>query len=319
MVLNNGSQLSMATTPTKTPIVFISADPVDCADSLYTVNRVVMQLGALPVSTYYGPHSGEYDWKMVRDSIDKCDIFILLVGNSYGMLSDTGESYIHREAVYAKSRQKTVIALLKNAELKAMSETAMQRLRSLHRLMMSGVFKYWSNKEDILLLARQVLRDQLTPGFSVGAKVEKQQESEQIKQSIKDTLFKLETYSLTFTAKVYAHGNCHHVQVKIEMSWEHTFVSIGTMMTSPITEDRMRAALQTYVELQYRSEFLDVIQDSHAVDDVRYNELEFQRLKAYLKGAGVIERVAGERSGLRDYWQLTSAGENRLQALLVPA
>jgi hypothetical protein len=309
----------MATTPTKTPIVFVSADPIDCADYLYTANLVVMQLGALPVSTYYGPHSGEYNWNMVRDSIDKCDIFILLVGNSYGMLSDTGESYIHREAVYAKSRQKTVIALLKNAELKAMSETAMQRLRSLHRLMMSGVFKYWSNKEDILLLARQVLRDQLSPGFHVDAKVEKQQQSEQILQSITDTLFKLETYPFTFTAKVYAHGNCHHVQVKIEMSWEHTFVSIGTMMTNPITEDRMRGALQAYAELQYQSEFLDVIQDGHAVDDVRCNEIEFQRLKAYLKGAGVIERVVFERSGLRNYWQLTSAGENRLHALLVSA
>jgi multimeric flavodoxin WrbA len=317
VVLNYGSQLSMAKLPTKSQIVFISADPVDCADSLYTVNRVVMQLDALPVSTYYGPHSGDYDWKMVRDAIDKCDIFILLVGNSYGMLSDTGESYIHREAAYAKSKNKTVIALLKNAELKSMSDTAMQRLRSLHRLMMSGVFKYWSSKEDILLLARQVLRDQLKPEFSIMTKSEKQLNSEKIQQAITDTLFKLDTYPLTFTAKVYAHGNCHNVEIKIEMLWEHCFVSIGTIMTGSVTEDRMRSALQAYTELQYQSEFLDAIQDAHAVDGVRCNEIEFQRLKTYLVGAGVIENVAGERSGLRACWQLTSVGEKKLKALLL--
>jgi multimeric flavodoxin WrbA len=316
VVLNNGYQLSMANVPTKSKVVFISVDPADCADSLYAVNRVVMQLDALPVSTYYGPHSGDYDWKMVRDTIDKCDIFILLVGNSYGMLSDTGESYIHREAVYAKSRNKTVIALLKNAELKSMSDTAMQRLRSLHRLMMSGVFKYWSCKEDILLLARQVLRDKLKPEFSTFSNVEKQDDPDQIQQTISDSLFKLDSYPLTFKAKVYAHGNCHNVELKIEMSWEHSFVSIGTMMTGPVTEDRMRSALQTYTELQYQSEFLDVIQDSHAVDDVRCNEIGFQRLKAYLIGAGVIENVAAGQGGLRNYWQLTFAGENRLQTLL---
>ncbi len=160
----------MAIEPTSPLNVFISADITDCVDALYTVNRVVMQLGGLPVSTFYGPHSGEYDWKVVREAIDKCDIYIILVGNTYGLLSDSGESYIHREAVYAKSKQKFVVALLRNAELKNLTETSVQRLKSLHRLMMSGVFKYWSTREDILLLARQVLRDHLKPQFSVNTK-----------------------------------------------------------------------------------------------------------------------------------------------------
>jgi hypothetical protein len=308
----------MATTPTASPNVFISADPVDCADSLYTVNRVVMQLGGLPVSTYYGPHSGEYDWKVVRETIDKCAIFVLIVGNSYGMLSETGESYIHREAVYAKSRQKTVIALLKNAELKRLSDTSTQRLKSLHRLMMSGTFKYWTSKEDIMLLARQVLRDRLKPQFRVGPKDNKKEDTQRIQQAITDTLFNIDTYPLNFSAKVFAHGNCHNVEVTIDMSWEHAFVSVGSMMTGPVTEDRMRVTLQTYIEVQYQSAFLNVVADGHAVDDVRCNDIEFQRLKAYLKGAGVIENVASGQSGLRNYWQLTPVGENKLQSLLVP-
>ena len=307
----------MAISPKKSPIVFISADVNDCMTSMYTLNRVVMQLGGLPVSTYFGPQSGEYDWKVVREAIDKCDIYILLVGDSYGIISDSGESFIHREAVYAKSKQKTVIALLKNAELKGLTDTSVQRLKSLHRLMMSGTFKYWSTKEDILLLARQVLRDHLKPQFKVGAKKENIAESQKMQQAITDTLFKMDPYPLKFTGKVFAHGNCHDVELSIDMTWENAFFSIGTMMTSPVTEDRMRSALQAYIEEAYQSQFLDKVPDGHAVGDVKCNEIEFQRLKAYLKGAGVIENVASEQSGLRNYWQLTSSGELRLQQLLV--
>ena len=308
----------MAIEPVSPLNVFISADITDCVDALYTVNRVVMQLGGLPVSTFYGPHSGEYDWKVVREAIDKCDIYIILVGNTYGLLSDSGESYIHREAVYAKSKQKFVVALLRNAELKNLTETSVQRLKSLHRLMMSGVFKYWSTREDILLLARQVLRDHLKPQFSVNTKIDKSDDSHKIQQAITDTLFKMDTYPLRFSAKVFAHGNCHDVDLTIDMTWEHAFLSIGTMMTAPVNEDRMQSALQSYIESEYQSQFLDMIPDGHAVDDVRCNDIEFQRLKAYLKGAGVIENVASGQSGLRNYWQLTKAGELRLQRLLIP-
>lgn len=308
----------MASMPNKPLNVFISADITDSADALYTVNRVVMQLGGLPVSTFYGPHSGEYDWRVVRDTIDKCDIYILLVGNTYGLLSDTGESYIHREAVYAKSKQKFVVALLKNTELKGLTETSIQRLKSLHRLMMSGVFKYWSCKEDILLLTRQVLRDHLKPQFSMKKKSDSVDKSTEMQQAITDTLFKIDTYKLRFSAKVYAHGNCHDVELPIEISWEHAFLSIGTMMTAPVTEDRMRAALQGFIEEEYQEQFLEIVKDGHAVDGVRCNEIEFQRLKAYLKGAGVIENVASDQSGLRNYWQLTKSGELRLHRLLVP-
>ena len=90
------------------------------------------------------------------------------------------------------------------------------------------------------------------------------------------------------------------------------------MMTSPVTEDRMRSVLEDYVEDNYKEDFMKAIVDSHALSGVRCNDIEFQRLKAYLKGAGVIENVAKERTGLKSYWQLTPAGESRLHKLLMP-
>lgn len=297
------------------PIVYISADPASTGDAIYTLNRVVMQLGAWPVQSYYTAKSGDYDWTTVRKAIDQCDVYILLVGNGYGTTSESGESYIHREAVYAKSKQKTVVALLKNAELKGMGAQAVERLRSLHKLMMSGIFKYWNGNEDLLLAARQVLREQLKPELNVPVEAAT---IPQVKDAIVDTLMDMQSYPIRCSAKVFAHGNCHEVTQQITLTWETTFLNLATVMTAPVTEDRMRSTLEDYVSEHYREDFMSSVPDAHALADVRCNDIEFQRLKAFLKGAGVIENVASEQSGLRNYWQLTQAGENKLHKLLMP-
>ncbi len=291
--------------------VFISADITDVPDTLFTLTRVITQLGGLPVTSQYSPAAGEYDWGTVRQIIDRCDIYILLVGDTYGVQAETGESYIHREAVYAKSKLKPVIALLKN-EVK-LTDEEVPRLRSLHRLMMSGVFKFWSSQEDLLLIGRQVLREHLKPqlgitGDGTGAPP--------VLTPLHDDLMELESYPIRMTGKVFAHGNCHEVTRKIYLTWETTFLNVGAMMTSPVTEDRMKSVIEDYVEEYFQSEFMEGVPDAHAVADVRCNDIEFQRLKAYLKGAGMIENVSGFQGGVRIYWQLTPVGETKLNQLL---
>ncbi len=303
----------------KRPVVYISADPEDTSTALYTLNRVILQLGGLPVQSYFMKESGEYDWPLIRSAIDESDIFILMVGDSYGAISESGESYIHRESVYAKSKQKTVVALLKNAELKGLPNQSVERLRSLHRLMMSGIFKYWNSKEELLLIARQVLREHLKPQLSLHSGQKDFSTETMMQNVITDTLFGMERYPMRFTGKVFAHGNCHEITQSVELSWDTAFLNIGAMMTSPVTEDRMRAVIEDYVEEHYQGDFTDAVPDAHALADVRCNELEFQRLKAYLKGAGVIENVAAGSGGLRSYWQLTTRGEHKLHQLLMPS
>jgi uncharacterized protein YifE (UPF0438 family) len=269
--------------------------------------------------SHFTPESGDYDWKLIKDTIDQSDIFLLLVGDGYGELSDSGESYIHREAVYAKSKHKAVVALLKNADLKQLLPQNVERLRSLHRLMMSGTFKYWSTKEDLLLILRQVLREHLKPQLGLKSGKVEPIVTQKIEQAITDTLFEMKQYPMSFSGKVFAHGNCTDVSVSVKLTWDTAFLNLGSIMTSPVTEDRMRSVLQDYVEENYRDAFMDKVAQAHALADVRCKELEFQRLKAYLKGAGVIENVAAEHGGIRKYWQLTQAGENRLHKLLLPS
>lgn len=300
------------------PLVYISVDPNDCASLMYTLNRVILQLGGLPIISCYTSESGEYDWQLIKKTIDESDVFLLLVGDGYGEISDSGESYIHREAVYAKSKHKSVVALLKNADLKTLNPQTIQRLKSLHRLMMSGIFKYWTTKEDLHLLLRQVLREHLKPQLGLKSGKVEPVVAEKFEAAITDTLFEMKQYPMRFSGKVFAHGNCTDVEVEVSLTWDTAFLNLGSIMSAPVTEDRMRAVLQEYVEDHFREDFMAQVSEAHALADVRCKELEFQRLKAYLKGAGVIENVAAEHGGIRKYWQLTQSGENRLHKLLMP-
>lgn len=301
------------------PLVYISADASDVAGPLYTLSRLITQLGGVPVSSHYTPAAGEYDWGSVRQVIDRCDVFLLLVGDSYGQQAATGESYIHREAVYAKGKKMPVVALLKNVELKNLKDVDVSRLRSLHKLMMSGVFKYWINVEDLNLIGRHVLRDHLKPqlGLASATKAAEAAIEPPMLTRIEETFNEDEAYPLRFTGKVFAHGNCHDVSCQIQLTWESTFINIASAMTSPVTEDRMKSILEDFVEEYYRAQFLEKVADGHALADVRCNTMEFQRLKAFLKGVGFIENVAGHGGGLRHYWQLTRAGELKLNKLLM--
>ena len=67
----------------------------------------------------------------------------------------------------------------------------------------------------------------------------------------------------------------------------------------------------------YKHKLKEKVVDGHAVGDVRCNVIEFQKLKAYLKGAGIIENVAKSHGGIRNYWQLTKDGESRLNHRLL--
>ena len=301
------------------PLVYISADPSDVPGPLFTLTRLITQMGGVPVTSQYSPEAGEYDWSAVRQIIDRCDIYVLLVGDSYGAQAATGESYIHREAVYAKGKKMPVLALLKNAELHNLKDVDVSRLRSLHKLMMSGTFKYWANQEDLTLIGRHVLRDHLKPqlGLASSKQTKEQAPEPPILTRIQETFDIDETYPLRFSGKVFAHGNCQDVNCRIHLTWESTFINVASIMTSPVTEDRMKSMLEDYVGEYYRTEFLEQVADGHALADVRCNAMEFQRLKAFLKGVGFIENVAGQGSGLRNYWQLTRSGEHKLNKLLV--
>lgn len=300
------------------PLIYISADRTDDPQALAQLIKAVVQAGAVPVMNHFAGGQDEYDWPLYRQIIDRCDGFAILVANTYGQLAPTGESYIHREAVYAKSKSKPILAFLKNARLDHMPNHELQRLKTLHKLMMKETFKYWTEVADLLNSAQTLVREKFPKNSldaaAMAAAIPKTQAA--FSAEVVARFDAMKNWPMRFSAKVFAHGNCQEVQRQVEMDWQNTFLSLAPLLTSPVSEERMKSLLENYVLENFKGQFQRQVADAHAVADMRVHDMEFQKLKAYLKGLGLIENVASPGTVLRAYWQLTPEGEKYLNRLL---
>jgi hypothetical protein len=108
------------------------------------------------------PASSVNSWELIKEFIDNCDIYVVIIAGAYGSLNVDGISYTEAEFDYALSRGKRVLAFLHEdiATLpasKSESDPARQELLKAFRDKAStGRNRLtWSNKDN---LAREVLR-----------------------------------------------------------------------------------------------------------------------------------------------------------------
>lgn len=299
--------------------VYVCAWEPDLALESYQVSKHLTISGALPLRLPYLPAYGDYDWQVTRSLIDKADGYIILTGNQYGELSVSGESYLHREVSYILTRNRPVASFMKNAAALVKDLDEAKRLMSMHNQLRQGYYRFWAGREELLV--------HLRAGCSHLHRLMSQAESTQTaKNGVSNESAKITvefnpkaSVEILCTAKVFSHGQMTPVEKRLKLSWQKTLAAMGPMMLAPVREDKVRGALEDYVEENYRTLFLSAIKDAHAVGDVKVNRLEFQKLKAYLKSAGMVTNVASTAGGLHNYWQLTSTGEQWLNGLMQDA
>ncbi len=307
---------------TKTPFsLYICAWEPDLAREVYEVSRQLIASGTVPLHIPYLPEYGEFDWQATRTLIDRADAYIIMTGEQYGTLSPTGESYLHREVSYILARNRPVASFMRNTAALAKNLEEARRLVSMQNQLKQGYHKFWSGREELLIHVRAGwthlyrLLSAAAPSSTglVGSSVNgNSPASPQINVEFNPNA----SLEIHCTAKVFSHGQMTPVEKRLKISWQKTLAAVGPLMLAPVREDKVRGALEDFIEENYRSTFLEAIKDAHAVGDVKVNRLEFQKLKAYLKSAGMVTNVASTAGGLHNYWQLTSNGEQWLNGVM---
>jgi hypothetical protein len=302
--------------------VYLCAWEPDLAREAYDISRQLVASGATPLRLPYLPVYGEYDWPVTRTMIDRADAYIILTGASYGDLAPSGESYLHREVSYILTRNRPVASFMKNAAALAKDLNEAKRLMSMQNQLRHSYHKFWSGREELLihiragwshlyrLLSASELALAKNPNSGLATP-----EVNKVTIEFNPNAF----VEILCTAKVFSHGQMTPVEKRLTLSWQKTLAAMGPMMLAPVREEKVRGALEDYLEENYRTIFLGAVKDAHAVGDVKVNRLEFQKLKAYLKSAGMVTNVASTAGGLHNYWQLTSNGEQWLNGVMQEA
>ena len=227
----------------------------------YEVERMLARHNMMNVGFAYREDASPYDWNLVRQQIEKADVFILLLGDYYGPMAPTGISFLHREFVHAQSLGKPVISFIKNTLPEKNLSEEQRRLSGFHRVItQQSPYKLWHLRDELLSHIKNTLSNQkldggwLPAGSAAKAPVVNKAQSSGATSaaasglSAKQRLARAkQVVSLQIAAKVYEAGNLTREEVFLPVRLDQMLHGVLHMLRSGASEDRLRAQLESVI------------------------------------------------------------------------
>lgn len=277
----------------------------------YEVERQLARNSMINTGFAYREDAGPYDWNLIRSQIEKSDMFLLLLGDSYGPMSPTGISHLHREFVHAQSIGKPIMAFIKNTlPTKNLSEEQ-RRLNGFHRIITQHAqYKLWHLRDELLShvkasLATAKLKGGWLPAFRQVAQeppVVAKKEAVGTKMTVQQRLARArQVISLQVAAKVYEAGNLTREEVFLPVRSDQLLQGVAHLLRSGASEDRLRAQLEGVISRKISEQLLKRHPQAHAVDDVKISRGQFQQI---LKNWESLGLVSGKGEAGRSVWMV---------------
>lgn len=92
--------------------VFVSSTYADLQQERQKVIQALMEMDCIPAGMELFPAADEEQWEFIKQIIDDCDYYILIIGGRYGSLTPEGISYTEKEYDYAMSLELKVLAFV---------------------------------------------------------------------------------------------------------------------------------------------------------------------------------------------------------------
>ena len=140
--------------------IFISSTYKDLKEHRRKVIEAILKMEYLPVGMEMFNASSNIQWKVITDSIDDCDYYVLILGKRYGSVMkkgiDKGMSYTEREFRYAMEHGVPYMGFLisDDADVKASNiESDPDNLKRLNEFKKfvedNGTVNYWKNADEL--------------------------------------------------------------------------------------------------------------------------------------------------------------------------
>lgn len=152
--------------------IFISSTYKDLKEYRQKVIDAILKMQFLPVGMEMFNASSDSQWKIITDTIDDSDYYVLILGKRYGSVmdrgSDKGMSYTEREFRYAMDRGVPCMGFLVHdeADIKASNMESdpekLARLNAFRKLVEeNGTVNYWKNSDELAGQVRSSLEAEI--------------------------------------------------------------------------------------------------------------------------------------------------------------
>lgn len=332
--------------------VFVSSTYADLQEERQEVMQALLELDCIPAGMELFPAANEDQWTLIKQVIDDCDYYIVILGGRYGSIGPDGHSYTEMEYRYAVDSGKPVIAFVhKNpgslpANKCEDSDAGKAGLEGFRDLVQQKVCRFWDSPADLgSQVSRsliKLIRSNPAVGWVRGDMVPDAPATEEILrlqkkvQALEEQLAAARTEAPVGTErlaqgddeidvecsfKAYPKGQAYGAttyRYEVTLTWNEIFAAIAPLMIDEAPENVLRAAISPLLREVGGEELAD---DKKLADknirDWTISADAFQTIKVQLRALELIKQ-SPRNHGVKDtktYWTLTPYGDTVMTKL----
>lgn len=193
--------------------VFVSSTFEDLKEERQKVIYSLLQLDCIPSGMELFPAADEDQWSLIKEVINSCDYFILILGGRYGSTNKDGLGYTEMEYKYAIEIGKPICAFLHDSpnllpkDKTEITEEGQQKYDQFRKFAQLKMCKFWGEESDLAAAVTLSMVSQLkknpAPGWIKGdvktkehseLAVENSMLSEQLRKLRSDSLRNTQVY-----------------------------------------------------------------------------------------------------------------------------
>lgn len=277
--------------------VFLSSTFRDLEAERLEVMRALLELDCFPCGMEYFPAANDDQWSFIRDLIDQCDYYIVVIGGRYGSLDEAGVSFTEKEYRYALEKGIPVMGFV-HADPSLIPQGrsegnlgGQKKLADFRQLVQTKLCKNWSSASDLgAVVSRsltQLIRRSPRPGWvrathlasaeATEEIVRLRQLSDQLTQELNrisvakpigsetlaqgDDLVEL-AFTTTLTKPGQSYPRQHLKKVKTELlTWKELLVSFGPYLLAESKLSNIKSALNRILRERSINEIVDEFPD----------------------------------------------------------
>lgn len=92
--------------------VFVSSIYADLQEERQEVMQALLELDCIPAGMELFPAANEDQWTLIKNVIDDCDYYMVILAGRYGSIGPDGSSYTEMEYRYALETAKPVLGFV---------------------------------------------------------------------------------------------------------------------------------------------------------------------------------------------------------------
>ena len=311
--------------------VFVSSTYEDLQEERKAVMESLLQMNCFPVGMEYFNASDESQWDVIKQLIDECDYYVLIVAGRYGTVEETtGKSYTQKEFEYAVSKGVPVISFLHKepdslpkikTEQNKDSET---KLNAFKEDVQKRLCKYWTTADNlasqVVLSLNGLIKSKPRVGWVKADQLNAESSKEILKlreqidflntkiheiedkdpEGIEDLQQGEDEITILYIDSYYGNKS-------FEFSWNRIIAALAPHMSNECSENALKLALHDLVK--------QVRKNSPGIYSL--SEESFQTVKVQLIALGLIKPSTKKHSttDTNTYWTLTPYGNKIMMRL----